>query len=73
MAQSRSRSSSRVKKEGFKKRRMALVQRARSVTQDGAEVYLLLRRNDRCYVYTTSKSAEWPPPASEFVSLVTFK
>ena len=49
---------------------MALVKRAHSITQDRAEVYLLLHHNNQFYSYTTSDFTEWLLPPSEIVSLI---
>lgn len=60
--------SCRLEKELFRKRKATLFNKANILNKQGADVYVVLRRYDRFYTYTSS-SSQWPPSLCEIVGL----
>jgi len=58
----------RILREKFRKRRANFIKKAHELKQIcQAEVYVVIRRNDRYYTYTSTRHPQWPPPDSEIV------
>ena len=58
----------RVVQESFRKRRNNFLRRAHEIgAQYGANIYVLIHRQGKYYVYTSTLCASWPPPVEEVV------
>lgn len=67
MARRKVTTSSRLQKELFRKRRVTLFSKANALRKWGADVYVVIRRHDYFYTYS-SCSSKWPPSLKEIVS-----
>ena len=59
----------RLEKESFRRRKATLFNKANLLSQHGADVYVVLRRYNRFYTYSSS-SSRWPPSLKEIVGLL---
>lgn len=57
----------RQQKERFRKRRLALFKKATDMLDDGTDVFIVLRRRNRFYTYTSNNKASWPPSIENLV------
>ena len=58
----------RVVQESFRKRRNNFLRRAHEIgAQYGANIYVLIHRQGKYYVYTSTLRTSWPPPVEEVV------
>lgn len=61
----------RQQKERFRKRRLALFKKATSMLDDGTDVFIVLRRRNRFYTYTSNNKTSWPPSIENLVRVPT--
>ena len=59
---------SRQQKERFRKRRVALFKKATTMLDDGTEIYIVLRRKNKYYTYTSNRDPSWPPQPLDLVN-----
>lgn len=60
-------SQSRQQKERFRKRRLALFKKATAMLDNSTDVFIVLRRRDRFYTYTSNNKTSWPPSIENLV------
>jgi len=59
-------------REKFRKRKASLASKAKELAAlCNAEVYLLIRKTEKFYVYSSTEELSWPPSADELVSTTT--
>ena len=54
----------------FRKRHLGLMRKANQLYEIcGAEVVVIIRKNNRYFIYNSSQSKDWPPSFAEMVYL----
>ena len=68
MGSEKQRPMSRQQKERFRKRRVALFKKATTMLDDGTKIYIILRRRNKHYTFTSNRNSSWPPLPEDVVN-----
>lgn len=60
----------RAQREKFRKRIKCLQKKADELSQTAADIYLVIHREHRYYVYQSTEREGWPPSQEELVSFI---